>query len=318
MAVLTSGRRRMVAPAAGEDAGEPSAPPWLIRSLWDLVRPHQWTKNGICFAGVIFSGRFTEGLAVMSACAACVVFCAASSAVYVLNDILDRGRDRRHPRKCLRPIASGAVPIPLAAGLGLVLASAGMAGAWCLGRMAFVCLLLYLVNNVAYSVRLKHLALFDVLCITFGFVLRLAAGTYAVGELPTTWIVLCSFSLAAFLGFAKRRAELSALQPEERMQRPVLSKYSLQYLDSLIGSSANMAVMSYALFTTASGKNPSLILTLPIVYYAIMHYKRLVMLADSGEEPDVILLKNRRIHVCIALWLASYLVIWKGDLHIFR
>jgi len=318
MSTVTPTRRRMAAGVAGQPAPPEQAPPSTIRSLWILLRPHQWTKNGLCFAGTIFSGRYVDPSALAAAVGIFVAFSAASSAVYIPNDILDRDRDRLHPKKRHRAIASGAVPVSGAACLGLLLAAGALAGTWWLPAGALVCLLLFLANNVAYSVRLKHVTLFDVLCITFGFVLRLGAGTYAIGELPTTWIVLCSFFLAAFLGFSKRRAELSTLPEEDRQQRPVLSKYTVQYLDSLISSSAIMAIMSYALFTTAAGRNPSLILTLPVVYYAIMYYKRLVMQGNSGEEPDVILIKNRRIRLCIGLWLALYLIIWKGDLHILK
>lgn len=290
----------------------------LPRALWRLLRPYQWTKNGLCFAGAIFSGRFLELQAWAAAAGVFVAFSMASSAVYILNDILDRDRDRLHPKKCHRPIASGAVPLPLAIVLAVGLAIGAFCGSLALSTWAAACVALYFANNIAYSVRLKHLTLFDVLCITFGFVLRLGAGTYAIGELPTTWIMLCSFFLAGFLGFAKRRAELCASADDGHQRRPVLAKYSVQYLDSLISSSAIMAIMSYALFTTAAGRNPSLILTLPIVYYAIMYYKRLVMMNHSGEEPDMILLKNRRIHVCIALWLGLYLLIWQGNIHVLR
>jgi 4-hydroxybenzoate polyprenyltransferase len=318
MSLLTSTRRRMAVGAAGQPTTLTPVRPSRARSWISMLRPRQWTKNGICLAGTVFSGRFSDPQAWLAACGVVAVFSAASSAVYILNDILDRDRDRLHPKKQHRAIASGAAPIGWAAALGLLLAAGAVAGASWLGPAALACLLLFLANNVAYSVRLKHLALFDVLCITFGFVLRLAAGTYAIGELPTTWIVLCSFFLAAFLGFAKRRAELHSLAAEDRQQRPVLGKYSLQYLDSLIGSSAIMAIMSYALFTTAAGRNPSLIVTLPVVYYAIMYYKRLVMVGNSGEEPDMILIKSRRIHFCIGLWLAMYLIVWKGDLHFLK
>jgi len=318
MSTLSPIRRRTAIEKPGRLSATTQQSSSLAGSLWRLLRPHHWTKNAICLAGTIFSGRFLDTGAWLAAWFVFAVFSAASSAVYILNDILDRDRDRHHPKKRLRPIAAGAVPIGLAACVGFSLASAAILGAWYLGPAVVACLVLFLANNVAYSVRLKHLTLLDVLCITFGFVLRLAAGTYAIGELPTTWIVLCSFFLAAFLGFAKRRAELSTLLPDQREQRPVLFKYSVAYLDTLMSSSANMAIMSYALFTTAAGRNPSLILTLPVVYYAIMYYKRLVMVGNSGEEPDMILLKSNRIRVSIALWLALYLAIWKSDLHLLK
>jgi 4-hydroxybenzoate polyprenyltransferase len=284
-----------------------------------LLRPRQGAKNAVCFAGVLFSGRFTDPAAVRAACLTIVAFCAGSSAIYVFNDIFDRERDRKHPTKCRRPIASGAVVVPAAAGLGLVLAAAALALAALLGWGVLVCLLLYMGNNIAYSLGLKHLALFDVLGIALGFVLRLLAGVYAVDELPTTWITLCTFFLAVFLAVGKRRAELAALTAApEKLQRPVLSEYTVPYLDSLVNSSAVMALMCYALFTSTSGKNPTLVVTVPIVFYAIMHYKRIVMLLEAGEEPERILFSDLRILLSVLLWLASYLVITYADLHLFR
>jgi 4-hydroxybenzoate polyprenyltransferase len=289
------------------------------RVVWlRLLRPHHWTKNVVCLAGVLFSGRFVDPDAVVRALWTFVVFCAASSAVYALNDVFDRERDRRHPQKRQRPVASGAIGVPAAVAIGTVLAVGAFAGGWALGIGVFACLVFYVGNNLAYSFWLKHLALFDVLSIALGFVCRLLAGVYVVGELPTTWISLCAFFLALFLGFGKRRAELSVLGEQTSDQRPVLSQYTLSYLDYLLNSSAVMAIICYALFTTSPGKNPSLVIGVPIVFYAIMHYKRLVMLMDASEEPEEILLRDTSIRVSIILWLSTYLAIQHGSLHLFR
>jgi 4-hydroxybenzoate polyprenyltransferase len=199
-----------------------------------------------------------------------------------------------------------------------VLAAAAFLGGWVLGDGVLACLVLYAANNVVYSVGLKHLVLLDVLSIAVGFVLRLLAGVWVVGELPTTWITLCAFFLALFLGFGKRRAEVSALGTTDSGQRPVLSGYSIAYLDYLLDSSAIMAVICYALFTTSPEKNPTLVVGVPIVFYAIMHYKGLVMLLDASEEPERILLRDTPIRLSIALWLATYLLIQHGDVRLFR
>ncbi len=282
-----------------------------------LLRPHHWTKNLVCLAGALFSGRFVDAAAVAGALWTLVVFCAASSAVYLLNDVVDRERDRQHPHKRVRPIASGAVSVPTAIAMATALALAALGGAWALGRDVLACVLIYVANNLAYSAWFKHLMLFDVLSISVGFVLRLLAGVYVVDELPTTWITLCTFFLALFLGFGKRRAELTT-PGNLRDQRPVLSRYTIPYLDSLLNSSAVMAVMCYALFTTSSGRNPSLVVGVPIVFYAIMHYKQIVITTPTSEEPEQILLRDPAIGVSIALWLATYLVIEHGRLHLFR
>lgn len=295
-----------------------------MKSLWDLLRPHQWTKNTIAFAGAVFGGRIHEPRSLLLDLCVFGIFCAASSAVYVFNDVVDRERDRRHPKKRLRPIASGKVGVPQAIGLGALLCGVALVGSWSLHPWAFYCVVLYLANGLAYTVFLKHAALVDVISIAFGFILRLLAGIYVLGDLPTSWIVLCTFFMALFLGFAKRRAELASLGEESSTadpkdyQRPVLAKYNVPYLDQLLNSAATMTVICYALFTVASTKSRSLILTLPIVYYGIMHYKRRTLVHSQGEEPDRMLFKDWRFPVCILLWLGTYLLIERWDLRLFR
>jgi len=223
-----------------------------------------------------------------------------------------------HPRKRSRPLASGAVSVRAAAVLGTGLSLGALLGAWALGLSTLLCVVLYVANNLLYSVFLKHIAILDVLSIAFGFVLRLVAGVYVLGELPTAWVVMCTLFLAIFLGITKRRAELHSIGGQEALQRPVLSDYSIIYLDNLLSTAASMTILSYALFTVESGKNPTLILTLPIVYYAIMHYKRLVMVSEYGEEPDKILLKDRLIPGLILLWLVTYFVIEYSGIRLLR
>lgn len=295
-----------------------------IRAAVDLIRPHQWTKNGLCMAGVIFSGNLLNPAAVVLGLLTVLVFSLGSSSVYVLNDIVDRQRDRRHPRKRRRPLASGRIGVASAAGIGVLLAGCALGGAWLLHPAAFACLVVYGINGVVYSLYSKHVALVDVMAIAFGFVLRLLAGVYVLGILPTAWITLCTFFLALFLGLAKRRAELGNLgeapgdDGERRAhRRPVLFRYSIPYLDSLLNGAATVAVMSYALFTAATDKNHSLVITLPIVYYAIMHYKRRVMIQDAGEEPDRLLFTDPRIPLCAAAWLVLYLLIEYSGVRLF-
>jgi 4-hydroxybenzoate polyprenyltransferase len=284
-----------------------------------LLRPRQMTKNVFCLAGLIFSGRFLEPGAFPGACLAFASFCLISSAVYILNDCIDRERDRVHPRKRNRPIASGTVGLPEAVVLASVLTAGAIALAYLASKGTQVCLLLYMANNLAYSLVLKHKAIVDVISIATGFVLRLLAGVYAVDDLPTSWITLCTFFLTVFLAVCKRRAELGGIVPaDENTQRPVLSKYTLQFLDYLVNSSAVMTVMCYALFTTTAQKNPSLVITVPIVFFAVMHYKRIVMLLHDGEEPERVVLRDIRLQLSIVIWFALYLLIALGNWHLFR
>jgi 4-hydroxybenzoate polyprenyltransferase len=284
----------------------------------EAMRPRQWTKNAFCLAGVLFTDRYLDWGADFAALLTALVFCAASSSLYVFNDLTDRERDRIHPRKRRRPIARGAVSPRGAFVLGSILGLVAVTAAAFLHPAVAICVLLQMANNTLYSARLKHLPIFDVVSIAMGFVLRLLAGVYVVGEIPTTWIVLCTFFLALFLGFCKRRAELSrsGLTAAD-VQRPVLGEYTVGYLDYLLNATSVMALTCYALSTT-TGENPTLVFTVPIVFFAIMHYKRLVMLHNSGEEPEEMLLGDLPLQLSAAVWLVSYLGIMHADLQLVR
>jgi len=283
-----------------------------------LVRPQQWTKNLAALAGVVFGGRLAEPGSVALDVVVVGLFTVASAATYAYNDVCDVELDRLHPRKRDRPVATGAVSGTTACWLAAVLAGVAVTGAASLGFSSVVCIALYLLNNVAYSGWLKHVPLLDVTSIALGYVLRVLASIYVLGDTPTAWIVLCTFFLAVFLGFSKRRAEFLASSHGAQSQRPALAGYDLELLNALRNNSATMAVMSYALFTATSGKNPSLILTVPIVYFAIMHYVRLTDMGALGEEPDKILLRDRTILASIALWLLSFVVIFYAHVDLFR
>ena len=291
----------------------------MISAWFRLMRPRQWTKNAFCFAGLVFSGRLSDPAGLRIALLTFAVFCVASSAVYILNDVVDVERDRLHPKKRERPLARGLIPIPAAVVAAIALAAVALAVGALLGQAAWACLAGYLVLNVLYTFRLKHLALLDAAAIALGFVLRLLGGVYAIHELPTAWIALCTLFLALFLGFAKRRSELAELgELSSTSQRPVLAKYTLPFLDSLVNSTATMTVLSYALFTAISGRNPTLVVTVPFVHYGVMRYELLLRGAQGTEEPDTVLLRDRGILLCVLLWLLCYIAIMYGNIHLFR
>lgn len=278
-----------------------------------LLRPQQWTKNLACMAGVVFGGRLGQPEAVLLDVAVTLTFVLASSAVYVVNDLLDLAYDRQHAAKRARPLAAGEVSTTAAGALAAGLAVAAAVLALALGPGVALCVAAYGVLNVLYSLALKHVVVLDVCCIAFGYVLRVLAGILVLGDVPTGWILLCTFFLALFLAFTKRRAEVVDPERSGHDQRPVLAAYDRRGLDSLVDSSATMAVMTYALFTATSGKNPSLIVTVPIVYYAVMHYRQRVQQTDAGQEPDRLLLTDRTLQACIALWLLAFIAIFYGD-----
>jgi 4-hydroxybenzoate polyprenyltransferase len=289
-----------------------------LRRLVRLTRPQQWIKNLAALAGVVFGGRLAEPGSVTLDLVVVVLFVGASAATYAYNDVRDVALDREHPRKRYRPVAAGEVSVGTARALAVCLAALALAGGVALGWPTFTCIALYLANAAAYSVRLKHVALLDVTSIAMGYVLRVLASIYVLGDTPTAWIVLCTFFLAVFLGFSKRQAEFVSAAKGGLAQRPVLQAYDLPLLSALRNSSATMAIMTYALFTATSGKNPSLIVTVPIVYVAIMHYLRRTDGDASGEEPERLLLQDPTILVSVLLWLVSFVVIFYARVHLFR
>jgi 4-hydroxybenzoate polyprenyltransferase len=291
-----------------------SRTPALLR----LLRPRQWTKNLACLTGAIFGGRLAQTDAVLLDVVVMVVFVLASSAAYVVNDVTDLLHDREHPRKRLRPLASGEIAVRTALLVAAGLAVSSLIVASRLNTATFACVAVYLTSSFLYSLWLKRVALLDVALIASGYVLRVLASIYVLRDVPTAWIVLCTYFLALFIAISKRRAELSLEASSGRSHRPVLRDYSLELVDAMLDSSATMTVMSYALFTATSGKNPSLILTVPIVYYATMHYRRLALMEGLGAEPEHVFLTDRTIQVSVVLWLACFVAIFYGELHLFR
>ncbi len=285
-----------------------------MNAIIALLRPQQWLKNGFVLIGLIFSHGWTNSALVFGVAVGFVAFCLASSAVYVLNDYHDRAADAAHPKKRYRPIASGRVGLPTARALIVVLAGGALglplaSGLWPVALAVAA----YLLLNIAYTLRLKHKVLVDVFCIAAGFMLRLACGTYAVGIMPSRWMLLCSFMLTLFLGFAKRRAEIVAI-PEGALAlqgstRVVLRHYSPQLLDNLVAITASASLLTYGLYTVdaetaALHGTEHLVLTLPIVTFGVFRYLHLLYKGGSGEEPGRDLLADNQIRIAVLAWVA--------------
>lgn len=274
------------------------------KALFVSARPKQWTKNLFVLAPAVFAAS-TETSDMGRLALAFTAFCLASSGLYLVNDVLDRHLDRRHERKRFRPIASG----ELSVGAAIVTAFA----AWAMAAVIIVpagweaggLLALYVASTMAYSLRLKHVALLDVLIIAGGFVIRVAAGSYAVGATPSEWLLLCTMFLALFLGFGKRRHELLLLGDEADDHRPVLSVYTREIVDELLSASMIGALLSYAMYTFFSEtavEHKGLMLTIPFAVYGIFRYMLLVHTAKEGGSPEELLLADRPLQVTIALW----------------
>jgi 4-hydroxybenzoate polyprenyltransferase len=284
------------------------------RSLWIELRPHQWVKNLLVLAPLLFARQLFAGAALLRALAAFGVFCLVSGSVYLLNDLKDAAQDRLHPAKRLRPIAAGELGVAVG-GLAMAGLLLGALGAGLLIGPLFAALLGgYWAINVLYSYWLKHEVILDVFVVAAGFVLRVVAGGVAIGVPISHWLLICTTLLALFLGFSKRRHELETLGAEAAFHRQVLSEYSRTFLDLMIGVVTASTVMSYALYTVSEetvGKfhTRALLLTLPFVLYGIFRYLYLVYHKREGGDPAQTLLSDRPTLVNLLLWAAAATVI---------
>lgn len=282
----------------------------LVADLIRSARPGQWTKNLACFAGLIFSGRMIELSAIWQASVAFLGFCLASSGIYLINDVFDLPLDRENPSKRHRPIASGRLSAPHAIVAAAVLLSAALSSSLALPIPCRVVLAGYVVMALAYSARLKHTLLVDVVIIALGFVLRVLYGVFAVEVLPSPWVVLCTFFLALFLGFAKRRGELARLVVEDHRRRPVLVKYSVDLLDLYLGMTATMAILCYTLYTVAGRSGDAeLVVTVPVVVYGVSRYMHRVIVEGLGDAPERQIPGDRLLVGAVAVWVSLCVLI---------
>jgi 4-hydroxybenzoate polyprenyltransferase len=269
------------------------------------LRPLQWTKNLLLFAGIVFAAELGDGGRWLEAWAAFLAYCAASSAAYIANDLLDAQADRLHPVKRLRPIPRGELPRETALALAAFLATLAVVIAATLGFGSLSLLALFLALQAAYSLRLKHVVLLDVMTIGALFVIRAAAGAVAVDVRISPWLLVCTALLALFLGLAKRRAELVIVDAEEAPGRPVLDGYSLELVDQLVSVVASSTVMAYSLYTFTARDSKAMMATIPFVLFGVFRYLLLVHRRDLGEEPERVLLSDAPILVSVAAWGAT-------------
>jgi 4-hydroxybenzoate polyprenyltransferase len=311
MARITASQAAPDAPIAGA-----SVRPVLLNLLLSL-RPGQWTKNLLVFAGILFGRRLFDPSAAVHALAAFAIFCALSGVVYLINDVADREADRRHPLKMRRPIASGAVSVPAALAAALVLAVAALASAVALGWTFALVAAAYLSLLALYSGPLKNIVIIDVLTIAIGFVLRAAAGAVAVDVEISHWLLVCTILLALFIALAKRRHEIVLLAGEARSHRAILSEYTPYLLDQMIAVVTASTLISYAFYTISPETEAKfgtqwLGLTIPFPLYGIFRYLYLVHHREGGGSPADLLLTDRPLLACVALWaLTVALIIYR-------
>jgi len=291
-----------------------------IRYLLRAMRPRQWTKNGIVFLALVFSVGQQYQLSdpstwmtkVLASLAAFAAFAAVSSADYLINDIRDIESDRAHPRKRNRPIAAGLLPVRTAWAAAVVLAVAGNAGAFALHWQVGLVILAYTVLMVAYSYRLKHEVLVDLMVIAAGFVLRAMAGALAIEAPISPWLYVVTALGALFLGINKRRAELELLEDGAANHRKILDEYTTDLLDQMASTVTAALLMAYGLYTfTAEGlpANHSMMLTIPFVLYGIFRYLYLVHSKSEGGSPEEVLLRDGPIMLTVLGWVVTAAIV---------
>jgi 4-hydroxybenzoate polyprenyltransferase len=286
----------LIAPVGVSRSG--TRPAALVAAL----RPRQWTKNLLLFAGIVFAAELGDGHRWVEAIAAFLAYCAASSAAYLVNDVRDAASDRVHPVKRTRPVASGRLSPGVALGAAVVLALLALTVTAALGAASLACMVAFLSLQGAYSLWLKSVELLDVLAIAALFVLRAAAGAIAVDVRISPWLLVCTFLLALFLALAKRRAELRLGEVETR---PALAGYSAAVLERLLAAVAGVTVVAYAAYTVTAYDSLLLVATVPLVAFGLVRYLRLLRTQGLGEEPEAVLVSDLPILVTVAVWAAA-------------
>ncbi len=289
----------------------------MFKSIFITMRPKQWTKNVFIFAALVFDGQLLEVGPFTQTLVGFVLLCLASSTVYIINDIADIEQDKQHPKKRHRPLASGRLSVRVAWIATIVLGVATLAVSFTLNRWFGALVLTYILMNLLYSYRLKHVPIIDVFIIASGFVLRVGAGVMLITvERFSPWLYVCTTLLALFLGFGKRRAELSLLADKANTHRKVLDGYTISFLDQLITIVSAMTIMAYSLYTFSAENLPGnhlMMLTIPFVVYGIFRYLYLIHVEGAGGAPDEVLLTDMPFLTSIIGWgLLVMLILYIG------
>jgi 4-hydroxybenzoate polyprenyltransferase len=286
----------------------------MLFALLKTMRPRQWTKNGFVLAAMVFDRQLTHPVALLHSIAGFMLFCLASSAVYILNDIIDVEADRNHPKKCNRPIASGKLPIPVARIVAIVLLVVAYTLAYFLSKGFFLIILVYLLVNLAYSNWLKHIPLIDVFVLASFYVLRVASGVSLIQvQRFSPWLYIVTTLFALYIGFGKRRAELSLLAGDANSHRRVLDGYTIPFLDQLITIVSSTTIIAYSLYTFTAPNLPdnhSMMLTIPFVLYGIFRYLYLIQVKEEGGAPEDLILGDRPLHITVVLFGIAVMLIF--------
>jgi len=285
-----------------------------FRYILSSLRIQQWIKNFFLFAALVFSGNLFRTDSLILTLIGVALFSLVSSGVYIINDLSDIERDKLHPVKSKRPLPSGKLPVPVAVVTAVVLLAAGLAGGF-YHRPAFgAILLLYVVLNIAYSFKFKEMVILDVMTIAAGFVLRVVSGAVLIDVPISEWLIICTILLSLFLGFSKRRHELTILEGHADAHRSVLQHYSPYFLDQMIGIVTACTVMSYTLYTISPETvekfgSKNLIWTLPFVLYGIFRYLYLIHKKEEGGNPTRLALTDTPLVLNMVVWIVTASII---------
>ncbi len=279
----------------------------ILYSIITTMRPHQWLKNLFIFAPLLFGRKLTDAAAIGNSLSAFAAFCCLASGLYIINDIVDAEEDRAHPKKRFRPISSGALPVWIAVLVSIALVITGNWIAFSINLNAFLIAALYFILTLAYCLALKKVILLDGMTIATGFVLRIVGGAFAVGVMPTHWLIVCAFLLALFLAFTKRRQEILLLDDEAGEHREVLNQYSVGYLDQINNILVGAAIVCYALYTVAPETvarfgTGALIYGTVFVIYGMLRYLALIKKPTNGGNPSRTLIQDKPLLLTLAGW----------------
>ena len=271
------------------------------------MRMHQWIKNLIIFAGLIFSEKLTEPALVLKSVIAFFLFSLIASCQYVINDYLDRNQDALHPEKKSRPIASKKIDPAIALFITAILLPVSLVLAYILEPMFFALCLFYFVFNLTYSKYLKHLVILDVMSISIGFVIRAISGSVVIHVSFSSWLLLCTFMLSLYWGFGKRRGEILLMESGAKSHRKILSEYSIEFLNHMMGIVATMTLLSYVMYATSPVTiqklgTDKLIFTIPLVTYAIFRSFYISFIKNVGHNSTMAILKDKSIIIAGIIW----------------
>jgi 4-hydroxybenzoate polyprenyltransferase len=286
----------------------------MLKALIKTMRLRQWTKNGFVFFGLIFDKQLFRLEPFWRTVEGFFLFCMISSAVYLFNDIADVEADRNHPIKKFRPIASGQLPIPVALTAALLLSIVSIPLGYLLSPVFALILAVYLITNLLYSRWLKHVSILDVLIVSSGFVLRVAAGVALITvERFSPWLYMITVLFSLYIGLGKRRAEMNLLAQGASAHRKVFEGYTIPLLDQYITIVSSTTIVAYSLYTFSAPnlpENHAMMLTIPFVVYGIFRYLQLIQTGHAAGSPDEVALKDRPLQITVLFWGLAVIAIF--------